>query len=104
MTCADGARAAEKDFEVVTADGEVNPAPSQLKANQGGIMDGEYFLQNAGTLNLDVFGSKAMGRPRAFKTGSYGWYTGGKIPITIGSKKVWAQLGVNLTIPGSKEW
>jgi hypothetical protein len=33
-----------------------------------------------------------------------GWYLGGKIEIMIGDKKVWAQAGLNLVVPGSKLW
>src|SRR5262249_50386535 len=40
---------------------------------------------------------------KEFSTGSLGWYLNGKTTIEIGGKRVAVQIGLNLTIVGSKE-
>lgn len=45
-----------------------------------------------------------IGPPRSFTSNNRGWYAGGKIQVPVGGKMVWAQIGVNLTIMGSKDW
>ena len=33
-----------------------------------------------------------------------GWYTGGKVEFEVDGQKMWGQIGINLTVMGSKEW
>jgi hypothetical protein len=40
---------------------------------------------------------------KEFSTGSLGWYLNGKTTIEIDGKPVAVQIGLNLTIVGSKE-
>ena len=40
---------------------------------------------------------------KEFSTGSLGWYLNGKANIKVGDKSVSVQIGMNLTIVGSKE-
>jgi len=40
---------------------------------------------------------------KEFSTGSLGWYLNGKTTIDVGGTKVAVQIGLNLTIVGSKE-
>ncbi|HWY85793.1 MAG TPA: hypothetical protein VNX28_03660 [Gemmataceae bacterium] len=40
---------------------------------------------------------------KEFSTGSLGWYLNGKTTITIDGKPVSVQIGLNLTIAGSKD-
>jgi hypothetical protein len=40
---------------------------------------------------------------REFSTGSLGWYLNGKTTIDIGGTPVAVQIGMNLTVVGSKE-
>jgi hypothetical protein len=40
---------------------------------------------------------------KEFSTGSLGWYLNGKMTITIDGKPVSVQIGLNLTIAGSKD-
>jgi len=40
---------------------------------------------------------------KEFATGSLGWYLNGKANISVGEKSVSVQIGMNLTIVGSKE-
>lgn len=41
--------------------------------------------------------------PKEFSTGSLGWYLNGKTTIKVGDMPVTVQIGMNLTIVGSKE-
>lgn len=40
--------------------------------------------------------------PKAFATGSLGWYVGGKVQLQVNGKSVTVQVGCNLTVVGSK--
>lgn len=79
-------------------------APKNVKKIQASAMSGKQFETKAETLNVDVFGNNISGPPRTFTSGNRGWYAGGKIEIQVGGKKLWAQVGMNVSIIGSKEW
>jgi len=80
-------------------------APKQLGKLQEGSMTGEEFMAAADEMSLEVFGNKLTGEPRTFSSGAYGWYLGGKIEVEVpGQGTVWAQLGINCSIVGSKNW
>ena len=40
---------------------------------------------------------------KEFSTGSLGWYLNGKTTIDVGGTRVSVQIGMNLTVVGSKE-
>ena len=40
---------------------------------------------------------------KEFSTGSFGWYLNGKTVIEIDGKAVSVQIGMNMTVVGSKE-
>ena len=40
---------------------------------------------------------------KAFSTGSFGWYLNGKTAIEVDGKVVSVQIGMNMTVVGSKE-
>ncbi|HVT10538.1 MAG TPA: hypothetical protein VHO67_23925 [Polyangia bacterium] len=40
---------------------------------------------------------------REFSTGSFGWYHNGKTTIVVDGKPLSVQIGLNLTVVGSKE-
>ena len=40
---------------------------------------------------------------KEFSTGSLGWYLNGKATIDVGGTSVTVQIGMNMTIVGSKE-
>ena len=44
-----------------------------------------------------------MAEVKEFSTGSLGWYLNGKTTIDVGGTSVSVQIGMNLTIVGSKE-
>lgn len=64
----------------------------------------QQFRENAEPIQITL-----DGRPMAdvevkeFSTGSLGWYLNGKITLEVDGVRVPVQVGVNLTIVGSKE-
>lgn len=44
-----------------------------------------------------------VAEPKEFSTGSMGWYLNGKATIMVDGKPIKCQIGLNLTIVGSKE-
>ena len=40
---------------------------------------------------------------REFSTGSMGWYLSGKVSVPVNGTKVKTQVGLNLTVVGSKD-
>ena len=93
----------EKDFLVETASGE--ECPKKIKDLQKRAMTRSQFLNSAPEMNIELWGNKLMGKPRSFTSDNMGWYTGGKVEIDMGGGKVvWGQIGINLTIMGSKDW
>jgi hypothetical protein len=79
-------------------------APKGVAKLQEKAMKVKYFEANAEPLTVDVLGNVLSGEARSFSSGAKGWYLGGKIEVMVGKKKLWAQLGLNLVINGSKEW
>ena len=79
-------------------------APKQVAKLQANAMKSKHFESQAQPLTVEVLGNIATGEARSFSSGNKGWYLGGKIEVTVGKKKLWAQLGLNLTILGSKQW
>ena len=96
------AEKADKTFLVTTASGE--ECPKKIKDLQKRVLTRNKFLSSAPDMEFELWGNKLLGKPRAFTSDNMGWYTGGKIEFEVGGKKVWGQIGVNLTIMGSKDW
>lgn len=61
------------------------------------------FLAKAEPLKISVNGQDMLAEVKAFSTGSFGWYLNGKTTILVDGKAVSVQIGMNLTIVGSKE-
>ena len=81
-------------------------APKNVKKMQESIkgMSTSKFLSQGPTLEIDLCGNTLRGPPRTFSSGNKGWYMNGKVEIPVGDKMVWAQVGMNITIPGSSSW
>lgn len=54
-------------------------------------------------VSVVVNGVELIAAPKEFSTGSLGWYLNGKTNIDVGGTMVPVQIGMNLTIVGSKE-
>lgn len=67
----------------------------------------EQFTKEAkpGTVTVDIGGKKheLLAGIKHFESGSEGWYGGGKIIVTLDGIPCEAQVGINITLIGSKD-
>jgi hypothetical protein len=61
------------------------------------------FLEKAEPVKVSINGQEIIADKREFSTGSFGWYYNGKINITVDGKPLSVQVGLNLTVVGSKD-
>ncbi len=61
------------------------------------------FLEKAEAVRLTINGQEVVAEKKEFSTGSFGWYHNGKVNITVDGKLLSVQIGLNLTVVGSKE-
>lgn len=61
------------------------------------------FLNEAKPVEITINGIPMTAEVKEFSTGSLGWYLNGKANVKVGEKTVTAQIGMNLTVVGSKE-
>jgi hypothetical protein len=83
------------------------PAPSTNGANNApavsGTLSRESFRQHAKPVALTINGLPLVADPKEFSTGSLGWFSNGKITVVVNGVACKVQVGLNLTIVGSKE-
>lgn len=63
----------------------------------------QQFRQHAQGVEVTINGVPMLAEVKEFSTGSLGWYLNGKSTIKVGDSPVSVQIGLNLTIVGSKE-
>ena len=61
------------------------------------------FRESAQPVKIEINGIPMMAEVKEFSTGSLGWYLNAKPLIDVGGKQVSVQIGMNLTIVGSKD-
>jgi hypothetical protein len=61
------------------------------------------FIEKAEPVKVVVNGQELTADKREFSTGSFGWYYNGKVTIQVDGKPLSVQVGLNLTVVGSKE-
>jgi hypothetical protein len=61
------------------------------------------FIDKAEPVKIVINGQEIIADKREFSTGSFGWYYNGKITIPVDGKPLSIQIGLNLTVVGSKE-
>ncbi|MBK8097605.1 MAG: hypothetical protein IPK26_10880 [Planctomycetes bacterium] len=61
------------------------------------------FVAQAKPLKININGQDMLAEVKAFSTGSFGWYLNGKTAIEVDGKVVSVQIGMNMTVVGSKE-
>ena len=61
------------------------------------------FRNHAQALEIVVAGVPMQADPKEFSTGSLGWYLNNKASVKVGDRTVTVQIGMNLTIVGSKK-
>lgn len=80
-------------------------AKAKDKANQPAKcpISRKEFMVGAKPLTVTINGVPLIADAKEFSTGSLGWYLNGKIPVEINGVPCKVQVGVNLTLVGSKE-
>ncbi len=68
-----------------------------------GSITRDLFRQKAQPVTVTVNGTPLIADAKEFSTGSLGWYCGGKLTLTVDGQQMKVQVGLNLTIVGSKE-
>ena len=63
----------------------------------------KQFTDNAKAVEIVINGVPMTAEVKEFSTGSLGWYLNGKMSIKVGDSSVTVQIGMNMTIVGSKE-
>ena len=66
-------------------------------------MSKTQFLEKAKAVKITIGNVEIVADKREFSTGSFGWYHNGKTTITVDGKPLSVQVGLNLTVVGSKE-
>ena len=61
------------------------------------------FRGHAKPIKIVIGGSEMIAEVKEFSTGSLGWYLNGKTVIEVNGTPTSVQIGLNLTIVGSKE-
>jgi len=61
------------------------------------------FKSDAKDLQITIDGQPFTAKVKEFSTGSLGWYLNGKATVKVGETPVTVQIGLNLTILGSKD-
>jgi hypothetical protein len=61
------------------------------------------FRTHAKPVEVTINGVPMSAEVKEFSTGSLGWYLNGKVSLKVGDTPVSVQIGLNLTILGSKE-
>jgi hypothetical protein len=66
-------------------------------------IDRATFRANAKPVSVQIDGVPIIAPVKEFSTGSLGWYLNGKTTIRVNGVPCDVQIGMNLTIIGSKE-
>jgi len=61
------------------------------------------FLEKAEPVKVTIGTNELIADKREFSTGSFGWYYNGKTTVMVDGKPLSVQIGMNLTVVGSKE-
>jgi len=61
------------------------------------------FLEKAESVKITIGSAELIADKREFSTGSFGWYYNGKTTVMVDGKPLSVQIGMNLTVVGSKE-
>ena len=61
------------------------------------------FQETAQPVRIEISGNPMIAEVKEFSTKSFGWYLNGKTVIEVGGTPLSVQIGVTLTVVGSKE-
>lgn len=63
----------------------------------------EQFQAEAKPVEVTINGQPVVAEVKQFSTGSFGWHHGDKVTIRVGETLVKVQVGLTLTVIGSKD-
>ena len=63
----------------------------------------EQFTEAAKPLKVEINGQSYLAEVKEFSTGSFGWNLNTKVIVDVGGQPVNVQVGMNLTVVGSKD-
>ena len=63
----------------------------------------EAFLAQAKNVEVTIDGRPCVAQVKTFSTGSFGWHHGDKLTLKVGDTLVRVQVGLTLTVIGSKD-
>ena len=66
-------------------------------------IDREQFRAHAQPVKVEINGTPFQAEVKEFSTGSFGWNLNTKVTLKVGESSVNVQVGLNLTVVGSKE-
>jgi hypothetical protein len=61
------------------------------------------FVEKAEALKVVINGQEMVAEVKEFSTGSFGWNINAKTTIQVDGKPLSVQIGMNMTVVGSKE-
>ncbi|MGE0713340.1 MAG: hypothetical protein AB7N76_34085 [Planctomycetota bacterium] len=61
------------------------------------------FREEAKAIKVSINDQQMLAAVKEFSTGSLGWYLNGKMVVEIAGEPVSVQIGLNLTVVGSKD-
>ena len=61
------------------------------------------FGEKAEPLKVVINGQEMVAEVKQFSTGSFGWNINGKTTVTVDGKPLSVQIGMNMTVIGSKD-
>jgi hypothetical protein len=90
-------------FPTLSAANSEQPATMLRMAKSPCALSQSQFLAKAEPLKVSINGQEMLAEVKAFSTGSFGWYLNGKTTVMVDGKALSIQIGMNLTVVGSKE-
>jgi hypothetical protein len=63
----------------------------------------DAFVAQAREVEVTINGQPVMAQVKEFSTGSFGWHHGDKVTLKVGDTLMKVQVGLTLTVIGSKE-
>ena len=63
----------------------------------------EQFQAQAQSVEVTINGQPVVAEVKQFSTGSFGWHFGDKVTLKVGDQLVKVQVGLTLTVIGSKD-
>ncbi|HTE54596.1 MAG TPA: hypothetical protein VK698_27270 [Kofleriaceae bacterium] len=61
------------------------------------------FSENAEPVKIVINGQEMLAEVKEFSTGSFGWNLNAKTIVTVDGKPLSVQIGMNMTVVGSKD-